>query len=634
MALNDKKAHALGLNEPICRRDFLNATLLASGGALLSSLTPAQLLAQHQTWGGYTGEGDYRNVNGNTMEIMQAAHSIRDGAFDRIPADVIDTGELFDCVVVGGGISGLAAALYFHDQAPRPDRKCLVLENHPIFGGEAKRNEFVVNGQTIIGPQGSNQWFPPIAGSMIAQFYERIGFDWNAFQYQTWASGDPEMPLSKTSYQFLFQMPPTFGFYFGGKFGNKPGVWLKDIWGKKLEGTPIPESERVDLLRWKNQPSRQRRSKYQGDEIARRLDAMSVEDQMVQDLGVSRENIRKYCLGFGHIEAWGVGPDALSAYAGYQFLPHTGRGLEDLHAWPGGNAGIARQIVKTLIPDAIEGNNTMADIEHGKVNFASLDRKDNAVSIRLGATVAHVEHDTDPNRSNVVNIVYSLGGKTYRLRALSAIMAGGCWITPHIVRDLPAAHHEAFSQFYRSACLVANVAVRNWRFLYKLGISGGRWFDGLGLWTEVRKMALFATDQKTIGPDSPTVLTLYVPLFYPGLPTKEQGTKGRIELMSTSFVDYEKQIREQFTEMFAPSGFDAQRDIVGIVLNRWGHAFVNPQPGFFFGKDGKPAPRDVLRNAPFGRIAFANTDLSGVMDHPNAVMEGHRAAYQVLGLVS
>lgn len=361
---------------------------------------------------------------------------------------------------------------------------------------------------------------------------------------------------------------------------------------------------------------------------------MSAEDEMVQDLGISRENIRKYSLCQDHIQAYGVGPDALSAYAGYQYLPKAGHFPEDCNSWPGGNAGIARQIVKTLIPDAIEGDNTMAAIERGKVDFSSLDRKENPVSIRLGATVARVEHDSDPARSNFVSITYSLGGKTYRLRALSAIMAGGCWITPHIVRDLAATHHEAFSQFNRSACLVANVAVRNWRFLYNLGISGGRWFDGLGFWTQVRKMALFATDQKTIGPDSPTVLTLYVPLFYPGLPTKEQGSRGRVELMSTSFLDYERQIREQFTEMFGASGFDARRDIAGIVLNRWGHAFVNPQPGFFFGKDGKPAPRDILRDATFGRIAFANTDLSGAMDHCNAVMEGHRAAYQVLGFVS
>ena len=178
------------------------------------------------------------------------------------------------------------------------------------------------------------------------------------------------------------------------------------------------------------------------------------------------------------------------------------------------------------------------------------------------------------------------------------------------------------------------MAVRNWRFLYKLGISGGRWFEGLGSWTEVRKLAIFGADEKTIGPDSPTVLSLYVAFYYPGLPTKDQGIRGRIDLLSTPFVDYERMIRELFTDMFARSGFDAKRDIAGVILNRWGHAFLNPSPGFFFGTGGKPAPRDVLRKAPFGRIAFANSDVYGFMDHTHSVAEGHRAAYQIWPLVS
>src|SRR5215469_6578260 len=130
---------SLGLGRRIRRRDFLNGTLLAAGGALLVPLTPAQLLAQKVEWDGYTGEGDYRNSNGNTEEVVRVAHAIRDGAFDKVPANTIDTGEQFDCVVVGGGISGLAAALYFHDQAIGSGRRCLVIENHPMFGGEAKR---------------------------------------------------------------------------------------------------------------------------------------------------------------------------------------------------------------------------------------------------------------------------------------------------------------------------------------------------------------------------------------------------------------------------------------------------------------------------------------------------------------
>ena len=213
------------------------------------------------------------------------------------------------------------------------------------------------------------------------------------------------------------------------------------------------------------------------------------------------------------------------------------------------------------------------------------------------------------------------------------VMAGGCWTTKLVVRDLSARCREAYGQFYRSPCMIANVAVRNWRFLYKLGISSAQWYEGLGSFTSVHKVPLFAGVPPTIGPDSPTVLTLKVLFCHPGLPIEEQGNQGRMELLSTSYREYERTIREQLTEMFAQTGFDARRDIAGIVLNRWGHAYVNPQPGFFFGKDGKPAPREILREAPFGRIAFANTELSGTPDHKTAVLEAHRAVGQLLDLV-
>src|ERR1700728_2213112 len=113
MGQNDND-RTLGMNSRICRRDFLNSTLLATGSLLLKSLTPLELLAQQHppAWGGYTGVGDYAVANGNTEAVMLAAHAVRDGAFDSPTADVTDTGEIFDLVVVGGGISGLAAALY------------------------------------------------------------------------------------------------------------------------------------------------------------------------------------------------------------------------------------------------------------------------------------------------------------------------------------------------------------------------------------------------------------------------------------------------------------------------------------------------------------------------------------------
>ena len=102
-------------------------------------------------------------------------------------------------------------------------------------------------------------------------------------------------------------------------------------------------------------------------------------------------------------------------------------------------------------------------------------------------------------------------------------------------------------------------------------------------------------------------------------------------MLSKTFAQYERALREQLGDMFAAGGFDPRRDIAGIILNRWGHAYVNPQPGFFFGTDGKPAPRDVLRQQPHGRITFANTDITGAMDHRNSILEADRAVGQLVG---
>jgi len=352
---------------------------------------------------------------------------------------------------------------------------------------------------------------------------------------------------------------------------------------------------------------------------------------MMERYGMSRETIRTFAPDDGG--GFGLGPDALSGYTAYAFdelgpIPDDGTEM-----FPDGNSGIARLIAKTLIPESIAGSHSLEDVCRNRVNFAALDRPGTAARIRLDSTAVWVKHDGDPTKSQSVTIAYTRGGKTYRVKARSVVMAGGSWSTRHIVRDLPEDRKEAYAQFYRSPCMVANVAVRNWRFLYKMGISGCQWFEGLGNYMQVRKLALCGTDSPTIGPDSPVVLAIKVLYSYPGKTAEQQGHMGRAELIATPFREYERQIRQQFTDMFARSGFDASRDIAGIILNRWGHAYASPAPGFYFGKDGKPAPGDVLRVAPFGRIAFANTDLSGTPDHKSSILEADRAVEQLLDQV-
>jgi len=236
--------------------------------------------------------------------------------------------------------------------------------------------------------------------------------------------------------------------------------------------------------------------------------------------------------------------------------------------------------------------------------------------IRLGATVISVQHDTSPEKSESVSIVYAVGEKLFRVRARSVVMAGGSWTAMHIIRDLPQAHREAYAQFFRSPCLMANVALRNWRFLAKLGMTGCRWFgSGVGNYLELRRLATVGDVPKTISPDSPVVADSESSLFVSRFECGGAGQRGRGEMLATSFRIMSDASGSSSPTLFSEAGFDASRDIAGIVLNRWGHAYLSPQPGFFFGTNGKPAPRDILRAEPFGRIAFANTDLAGAMDH-------------------
>jgi spermidine dehydrogenase len=628
---NQNSDKTLGMHQPISRRDFLNSTLLASGGMLLGSMSPMQILQAQEDWTGFGGIGDYSTSNGNTWDVIMAGHQIRDGLFDTLPANVTETGETYDCVIVGGGISGLAAAVFFQRLAG-DGKTCLVLDNHPIFGGEAKQNEFIVDGQHLTAHQGSALFQVPFPHSFIGRFYESIGLPSPRLQYQKWAGPSPEMSLPTTPYP---DTGKTYGFFFGAKFGQKPGLWLVDPWGKQLAGAPISAQTRAELLNWHAGDPSFVHPKYEGDEVSRRLDSITLEDHIIERYGISRETIRNY---LSPVEGGGsgLGPDALSAYSDYGFemlFPMDATDETGNHMFPGGNTGFARLMVKTLIPASIAGPATVEAVCRNPINFAALDQSGSSTRVRLNSAAVWVQHEGSPDRAPLVQIIYTQAGRVNRVRARTVVMAGGCWTTRHIVRDLPDAHADAYSQFYRSPCLMANVAVRNWRFLYKMGISGCRWFEGLGNYFEIRKIATVGSDAPTISPDSPVVLTLKILYAYPGLPTAAQGHKGRAEMISTSFREYERKIRQQFSDMFGGNGFDSRRDIAGIILNRWGHAYLNPQPGFFFGTAGKPAPRDVLRAAPFGRIAFANTDLAGVMDHRCSILEAHRAVRQLLDQV-
>jgi len=333
----------------------------------------------------------------------------------------------------------------------------------------------------------------------------------------------------------------------------------------------------------------------------------------------------------------GLGCDVISAYTARQvsmpgfpeFQGHRSLRNSHWHSFPGGNDGFSRYFIKALIPDAIGGGRSFADIHNGRVRFPALDREGNKVRLRLGSSVVRVKHDDGSTPGKNDSVIYIKEGKLYRLKARSVVMACGSRLSRKVVSDLPANYTAAYDQFHVSPILVANVALANWRFLYRMGFTACKWFSGFGFGCNIRKPMFVGNYRPPLHPDKPTVLTFYVSFHQPGLSVEEQGESGRRKLLGTSYAEFESLLAGQMKRLFADAGFVAEKDIAGIILNRWTYAYVNPQPGFYFGKNGKSAPRDVIRE-PFGRIAFAHAELNGHQHWVAAVDEGRRAAKQAM----
>ena len=637
----------LGLDCPITRRDFVGSTLLASGSALLGMHAPSLFMPQAHAqgldgaWTGPGGIGDYAESNGDTAEVVNAAHAIRDGAYPTALEAVTDTGETYDLVIVGGGFAGLSAA-YTFNKSSGDSGTCLILDNHPIFGGEAKQNEFEVDGHHLWAPQGSNGCLFPISAVKETEHYhhywQELGLP-EQFEWQTVSGTNKDLLVAKDIYSPMYltwESADQGYFYEDGP--KKTNGWVIDPWNTGFRDAPISDSLKRDYLTMDlyRQPPRRADWKVW-------LDSMTYGDFLTKIMRLSPE-VCAYLDPQIAVTGTGLGCDVISAYAAYLFAQpgvsgyiryETGSDMTDwlyLASFPGGNTGIARYFVKALIPDAIRGR-TMSDILFQKLNWSALDRAEQPVRMRSRATVIRVEHDGDPGSATQVNVVYARNGQLYRVTARGVVVASGQWVNKHIVKDLPSEYRSAMDTFNHGAIFTVNVAVRNWKFMERLGITSARWFGGFGWFTALRRnMIIDGKEPMPLDPNKPTVLTFYVPFQVPGLPLRAQADAGRNQLFSTPYIDFERQIRTQLTNLFAAAGFDPRRDIAGIVLNRWGHAFVVPQPGFYFGKDGNPAPRDILRKR-LGRIAFGHSELTGQQGWTGAAIEGERAAKQIIEIL-
>ncbi len=623
-----KDSRTLGMDASITRRDFVGATLIGSGALLLGAAAPSRAQGLTSAWNGYPGVGDYARSNGNVASVVNAAHGVRDGNYEARLSAAPATDEPYDLVIVGGGFSGIIAAYEFHKQ--RPGARVLVLDNHPIFGGEAKQNQMLVEGVMLTGPQGSNGAVVPSIDNNykhVIDLWNDVGLP-NAYEFVQPSAAAANLKFARDHYDPMYwgETSVSLGYFFDTPFARKR-QWVVDPWSDDLKRAPISPEVRDAWLKWKHA-----KVLNNGDEMAtnRWLDSMSYGDLITKVMGLSPDVFRLSDPLVGTAD-YAVSSDAVSGYAAKLLgLPGTDTSAisSGAFSFPGGNAAILRHIVKKLIPDAITGTSAFKDVLYAPIDFTALDRPQQPVRIRLNATVVAVRHDGPPESSKSVEVTYAIDGDLKKVTARHAIVSAGGWIARHIVRDMPPAYVQAYSQFHHGPILVVNVAVRNWKPLAKLGITSAHWFDGFGFFLNVRQPMLDGMPMP-LDPSKPAMLTMYVAFPQPGVPIAVQTMSSRARLFATNYADFELSIRRQLQQLLGGAGFDARRDIAGIVINRWGHAYIAPQPGFYFGAPDRPAPLEVIRQ-PYGRIAFGHSELSGRQSWGRAAQEAQRATRQVL----
>jgi spermidine dehydrogenase len=404
---------------------------------------------------------------------------------------------------------------------------------------------------------------------------------------------------------------------------------------------PIAEVSKAALIRLLGEEKNHLPDMSRDQKIAL-MRSMSYTDYLQQHAGMPKEVtdiLRDGIRGF-----WGVGWDSLSALEGYRLgMPATaqlgigeltneppGRDEPYIFHFPDGNAGVARAMVRHLLPQALPGS-SMEDLVLSQLDYDLLDRPASKVRIRLNSTAVDVRHS---GNGKFTDVTYVQNGQTFRARGKHTILACYNNIIPHICAEVPEKQKEALAFASKVPLVYISIAVRNWQAFAKLG------YHSIAI-PKPDLMHSFVMDfpvsmggyNYTQSPDQPTVIHgTFVPA-YPdeSLAAREQYTRGRRELYEMSFDDFERRIISQMSGALAPGGFAAERDIAAITVNRWPHGYAYEYNEFSDppGMNRENGPH-VAGRAQIGRISIANSDAQAYAYVNGAIDAADRAVNEQL----
>ena len=609
------------MKDNITRRDFLNGTQVAIGG---SFFMPSQNLF---------GTSSFSLPNDYYPPALTGLRGSHDGSWEVMHSKVLGKQwkkskyeEKYDLVIVGAGISGLSSA--YHYKKTHPEAKILLIDNHDDFGGHAKRNEFEVNGETRIGYGGTEAIDTPSSYSQEAKsLIKEIGIDVEKFYEAYDQSLYSSLGLGKG---ILFD---------SNSFSEERLVtgYNKVPWKEFAEKTPMTQKAKDDLVRiWTEKkdylPILSDEEKY---ELLKNLsyydflkDYVKVDQQILEIF--RRWGMSFWCVGIDEVPCTLIqnydggmpGLDYTLKRSGY-------RGDEPyIFHFPDGNASVARLLVRALIPGSVPGS-SMEDVVLAKVNYSLLDG-DSTTKIRLNSTVIDVSHT---NNSSAVDITYVRKHDVHTIRADKCILACYNSAIPYLCSELPKKQVDGLKYNVKIPLTYTKVMIPSWKVFADLGLDFVYYTDAFYKQVELAYPVSIGDYKFNKSPDGSMVLHMCHSHHSKDIKGPDQWREGRRRLLSMPFSVYEGHVKDQLDSALGGGGFDSDRDISAITVNRWphGYSYSNDliwEPDWE-NEESKPW---VIGRQQYGRISIANSDAGASADTNSAITHGIRAAQEALSI--